>query len=98
MRTVSPLTFDFNKLEVIVEMEGRKLTLVGSLEQGECKMINGRKLKKLIQYKEGQVSQLYSIHVVEWEGVEVEVEVEEKESQKALSLAQFILRYKLLIA
>ena len=32
MRTISPLTFDFNKLEVTAEMGGKKLTLVGSLE------------------------------------------------------------------
>ena len=44
MRIVSPLTFDFNKLEVTVEIEGKRLTLVSSLEQGECKMISGKKL------------------------------------------------------
>ena len=37
MCTVSPLTFDFNKLEVTLEIGGRKLTLVGSLKHGECK-------------------------------------------------------------
>ena len=47
MRTVNPLTFDFNKLEVTVEMEGRRLKLTGSLEQGECKTIKGSKLQKL---------------------------------------------------
>ena len=67
MRTVSPLIFDFNKLEVTVEIDGRKLTLVGSLENGECKMITGRKLQKLIQKKGGQISQLYSIQTVELE-------------------------------
>ena len=44
IRTVSPLTFDFNKLDVYVEMGGKKLTLVGSLAQGECKMIKEGKL------------------------------------------------------
>ena len=39
MRTVSPLTFDFNKLEVEVDMGGKRLTLVGSLEPGEYKLI-----------------------------------------------------------
>ena len=55
MRKVSLLMFDFNKLEVTTEMESKKLTLVESLEQGEWKMINGRKLQKLIQYKGGQI-------------------------------------------
>jgi len=45
MRTVSSLSFDFNKLEVTVEMEGKKLKLTGSLEQGECKMMTGTKLQ-----------------------------------------------------
>ncbi|XP_052198354.1 uncharacterized protein LOC127805643 [Diospyros lotus] len=39
MKMVSPLVFDFNKLEVTFEMEGKKLTLTGSLETGECKLI-----------------------------------------------------------
>ena len=51
MRTVSPLTFDFNKLEVVVDVEGRKLTLASSLEAGECKMITGKKLHKLMSKK-----------------------------------------------
>ena len=34
MSTVSPLTFNFNKLEVTAEIGGKKLTLVGSLEHG----------------------------------------------------------------
>ena len=64
MRTVSPLTFDFNKLEIMVEIEGRRLTLLGSLEQGECKMIGGKKLQKMMLKKGGQIAQLYSIQAV----------------------------------
>ena len=45
---MSPLTFDFKKLEVTVDVEGKKLTLVGSLEHGECKLISERKLQKLM--------------------------------------------------
>ena len=44
MRIVSPLTFDFNKLEVTVVIEEKKLTLSGSLEEGECKLFKGEKL------------------------------------------------------
>ena len=48
MKNVSPLTFDFKKLEVIVEVEGQRLTLMGSLDQGECKVVSGRRLHKLM--------------------------------------------------
>ena len=48
MKNVSPLTFDFKKLEVTVDLEGQKLTLMGSLNQGECKVILGRRLHKLM--------------------------------------------------
>jgi len=51
MRTISPLTLDFNKLEVMVEIEGIRLTLLGRLEQGECKMIGGKKLQKMMLKK-----------------------------------------------
>jgi len=53
MRTISPLTFDFNKLEVTVDIWGRKLTLMGSLEQAKCRMINGRKLQEVDTEKKG---------------------------------------------
>ena len=67
MRTVTSLTFDFNKLEVIVVIEGNKLTLSGSLEQGECKLIGGKRLQKMILKKGGQIAQLYSIQAMEME-------------------------------
>ena len=44
MGIVSPLTFNFNKLEVIVDIARKKLTLVGSLETRECKLISRKKL------------------------------------------------------
>ena len=56
MRTVSPLTFDFNKLEVTLDLKGRKLTLQGSLEAGECKMITGKRLQRLLVKGKGQIS------------------------------------------
>ena len=49
MKTVSLLIFDFNKLAVTFELEGKKLTLTGSLEIGECKMITGKKLQKMFK-------------------------------------------------
>ena len=68
MRTVSPLTFDFNKLEVVVDMGGRRLTLVGSLESRECKLITGRKLQKMLEKGKIQAAQLFSIQAVEVKG------------------------------
>ena len=44
MKTINPLTFDFNKLEVTVERGNFKLILKGTMEQGECKWIRGKKL------------------------------------------------------
>ena len=76
MKSVSPLTFDFNKLEVIVEVEGRKLTLVGNLEQGECKLISGRRLQKLMQKDRRQITHLYSLRGVEVEDQAANVEAE----------------------
>ena len=67
MRTVSPLMFDFNRLEVIMEVDGKKLKLVGSLESGECRIITGKKLQKLFTKGKFHISQLFSIHAVEIE-------------------------------
>jgi len=67
MRTVGPLTFDFNKLEVTVEVEGKKQTLVGSLKSGEYRIITGKKLQKLLAKGKDHISQLFSIHTMEME-------------------------------
>lgn len=63
----NPFTFDFNKLEVIMEVEGKKLTLVRSLESGECRIITRKKLQKLLAKGKYHISQLFSIHAVEME-------------------------------
>lgn len=78
MKTVSPLTFDFNKLEVMVDVEGRKLTLVGNVEQGECKLISGKRLQKLIQKNSGQITHLYFLRGMEEEDQVTDVEAELK--------------------
>ena len=67
MRAINPLTFDFNKLKVTMDMGNTKLTLMGIMEQGECKLIKGRKLRWM-QSKGGQIAQMYSIHTLEWNG------------------------------
>ena len=65
MKTVSPISFNFNKLEVTFERNGKKLTLVGGLETGLCKMIIREKLQRLLKNKLMQVAQLFSIHAIE---------------------------------
>ena len=51
MKNVSPIYFDFNKMEETFEKEGRKMTLRGSKEVGVCKMITGKGLQKLLKHK-----------------------------------------------
>ena len=68
----SPISFDFSKMEVMFEKDGRRMTLTGSPKTGICKMIIGRKLQKILKSKWTQVAQLFSIHVVEHEGGETE--------------------------
>lgn len=55
MKTVSPISFDFNKLEVTFEKDGRKLSLAGSRDAGLSKMITGKKLQKMFMSKLAQV-------------------------------------------
>ena len=68
MRIVSSVIFDFNKLEVTFEIEGKKLTLIGSMEMGACKLISGKKLQKFLKNKISQVAQLFSVQAMEVEG------------------------------
>lgn len=51
MWTVSPLVFDFNNLEVTFEVGRKKVTLTGSLDVGECKLITGKKCKNCCSRK-----------------------------------------------
>ena len=44
MRTVSPLVFDFNTLEVTFDTGGHKITLKGCQQTGECKEVSGKRL------------------------------------------------------
>ena len=67
MKTISPLVFDFNNLEVTFEMARKKVTLTGSLEFRECKQITGKRMRKMLQQEEGMEAQLYSAYAVELE-------------------------------
>ena len=74
MRRVSPISFDFNKMEVTFEKEGKRRVLKGSQESGMCKMITGKRLQRMLKSKFSQVAQLFSIQalgVIE-EGQELE--------------------------
>lgn len=44
MKQVSPISFDFNIMEVTFEKGGKEMTLMGCKEMESCKMIIGRKL------------------------------------------------------
>ena len=61
MKRVSSINFNFNKMEVTLAKEGKRVTLQGNVESGTCKMIKGKRLKKLLKYKLTQVARLFSI-------------------------------------
>ena len=44
MKHVSPICFDFNKMEVIFKEKDKKITLTGSKKVGICKMITEKRL------------------------------------------------------
>ncbi|XP_052173188.1 uncharacterized protein LOC127788669 [Diospyros lotus] len=54
MKHMSPICFDFNRMEVTFEKEGRRMTLVGSKEVGMCKLITGKRLQRDTQAKNEQ--------------------------------------------
>lgn len=60
MRGISPISFDFNKMEVTPKKDGRKVMLQGYMKWGH-KMIKGKKLQWLFKKKMSQVAQLFSI-------------------------------------
>ena len=43
MKEISPI-FDFNKMEVTFEKEGRRMTIIGNAETEMCKLIMGKRL------------------------------------------------------
>ena len=65
MKHMSPISFDFNRMEVTFEKKGKKLTLTGSKETGTRKMITGKKLQKMLKSKWAQVAQLFSIQTMD---------------------------------
>lgn len=65
MKGVSPISFDFNKMEVSFEKDGRRMTLTGKNEMGACKMISGRRLQRVLRSKWSQIAHLFSVIAVE---------------------------------
>jgi len=65
MKGVSFFSFDFNKMEVTLVKERKRVTQQRNVKSGTCKMIKGKRLKKLLRYKLSQVAQLFSIEARE---------------------------------
>ena len=65
MKGISPISFDFNKMEVTFEKDGNKKVLSGNPEVGVCKIIFDKRLHRMLKSKLSQVAQLFSIHAME---------------------------------
>ena len=48
---MSPICFDFNMMEVSFEKEGKRMTLTSGKEAVACKMITGKRLRRVLQSK-----------------------------------------------
>ena len=44
MKGVSPISFDFNRMEVSFDKGGKRMILMGGKEFGACRMITGKRL------------------------------------------------------
>jgi len=56
MKRVNPISFDFNRMEVSFEKEGRKMMLSKGKEMATCKMISGKRMQRVIKEKWGQLA------------------------------------------
>ena len=65
MKEVSPISFDFNRMEVCFEKEGRRMTLSGDKETGTCKMISGKRLQRVFKGRWNQLAQFLSMVAIE---------------------------------
>lgn len=61
MKGVSPISFDFNRMEVSFDKEGKRMTLKGGRETGTCKLITGKRLHKAFKNNWGKLAQLFSV-------------------------------------
>ena len=65
MKGVSPISFYFNQMEVSFEKRGRRMTLTSGKEVATCKMITGKRLRRVLQSKWSQLIQLFQTVEVE---------------------------------
>ena len=72
IREISPICFDFNKIEVTFEKGGKRMTITGNAEISTCKLISGKRLHKLFKSKWTQVAQLFLIRTIDQEEEEVD--------------------------
>ncbi|XP_052203128.1 uncharacterized protein LOC127808594 [Diospyros lotus] len=70
MKGVSPISFDFNRMEVSFEKDGRRMTLTEKSEMGACKMISGRRLQRVLKSKWSQIAHLFSVVAAEGDHTE----------------------------
>ena len=61
MKGVSLISFDFNRMEVSFEKEGKRMTITGGREARMCKLITGKGLRRVMKGKWAQWAQLFSI-------------------------------------
>ena len=89
MKGVSPISFDFNKMEVTFEKDGSEKILAGNSEVGACKIISGKRLQRMFRSRFSKVVQLFSLHAVEYIG---ETTRQEGELHVVVSSQPFIQR------
>ena len=65
MKGVSPISFDFNRMEVSLEKEGRRMTLLRENQTRTCKMIFRKRLQRAFKGKWNQLAHLFSIVAME---------------------------------
>jgi len=91
MKTVSPLIFDFNTLEVTFERAGKRLTLTGCLDEGECKVISSSDLKKnYFEHGGVAIAQLHSLYAIEFEEEQRNIEGETTTDHSWFSLDDIV--------
>ena len=56
IKGVSPISFDFNRMEVSFEKRGRRMTLTRGKEVATCKMITRKRLRRVLQSNWSQLT------------------------------------------
>lgn len=61
MKGVSRISFDFNRMEVSFEKEGKRMTITGGREARMCKLMIGKGIRRVMKGKWIQWTQFFSI-------------------------------------